>query len=84
MTQELLQNFYNFLDKIGQNRIVFKIILFLFRSFYATLFSFASVLQYRSYWDFYNGKYEIIVQLENLIIELILFLNYATAKNLKS
>ena len=56
LIQEFVQNFYNKLSEYGENKISFKFILFLFRSLYANLLSLALVLQYRSYWDFYNGN----------------------------
>lgn len=64
LAQEILQNFYNKISEYGENDLLFRIILFFLRAFYANTLSFAAILQYRSYWDFYNGK---ILQKSNTI-----------------
>ena len=67
LTQEIIQNLYNAIDKLGENRLIFRIVLFLFRVLYASLLTFAAVLQYRTYWDFFNGIYQTNMKFSRFI-----------------
>ena len=77
LIQDLVQNFYDSIEKFGQQRLIFKIILFFFKTIYVNMISFASLLQYRSYWDFYNGLISFIRSF--LLFPLFCFLMYRTA-----
>ena len=57
LIEEYAETFYKSINKFGQQKLIFKVILYFFKTIYLHLISFASVLQYRSYWDFYNGIY---------------------------